>query len=123
MKQLALWVLFGVLLALLVFVLRSRFWGPGAGNIHEAAREGKVARVTKLLAADPELVNARDIRSRWTPLQWAVYGGHKDVAQLLLEKGADVNVDMGTPATPLDMAAQQGDEEMVALLRKHAAKQ
>ena len=36
-------------------------------------------------------VNACDLES-WTPLTWAAYKGHSEVALYLIEQGADVNV-------------------------------
>src|SRR5450759_2618084 len=58
--------------------------------ICNSARTGDVERVNALLTANPELVNAMD-DMHWTPLYWAVYSDHKDVAELLIAKGADVN--------------------------------
>lgn len=40
-----------------------------------------------------------------TGLHWAAYGAHVDIAQLLLDRGAAVDVkDKGFRATPLDVA-------------------
>ena len=70
------------------------------------------------------------------PLSWNVYAGHLENIQLLLEHGADVNMDFDsmtqppTPVTVLDVLydlqkAEQGDQrfvEMEALLKKNGAK-
>ena len=45
--------------------------------------------------------------------------GHKEVIELLIAKGADVNAKDDDGATPLDMA---DDKETADLLRKHGGK-
>ena len=61
-------------------------------------------------------MNAKDEDS-WTPLHSAVAGGHKDVVELLIAKGADVNAkDEEYGAIPLHHAAQAGHKEIVELL-------
>jgi ankyrin repeat protein len=58
-----------------------------ASEIHDAARAGDVDKVRDLMN-DGADVNAPDERG-FTPLLWAVYGGHLDAAELLIDKGAD----------------------------------
>ena len=53
-----------------------------------------------------------------TPLQQAVRDGHKEIAELLIAKGADVNAKEGDGLTPLDWAYS----ETADLLRKHGGK-
>ena len=45
--------------------------------------------------------------------------GHKEVIELLIAKGADMNAKDDDGTTPLDMA---DDKETADLLRKHGAK-
>jgi ankyrin repeat protein len=59
-----------------------------AAEIHDAANAGDIARVQQLLDAGAD-VDATDDRG-FTPLLWAVFRGNKDVAGLLVERGADV---------------------------------
>ena len=56
--------------------------------IHDAARTGTGAEVSKLLKADPK---QRDVRTELgsTPLHMAAYGSRAVHTQLLLEAGAD----------------------------------
>ena len=93
----------------------------------DAAEEGNIEAVKQHLAAGAD-VNAM---GRGTPLHYAAYGGHKEVAELLIAEGADVNESNGI-FTPLDWAYsdnqnRNADElrftETAALLRKHGAKQ
>ncbi|HZO75847.1 MAG TPA: ankyrin repeat domain-containing protein [Ktedonobacteraceae bacterium] len=58
-------------------------------NLFEAAAVGEIERVQQLLDADPTLINTYS-HDGWTPLHLASFFGHKEVAQLLLQRGADV---------------------------------
>jgi len=86
--------------------------------IHEAVEKGNIEAVLKHIA-NGEDINTKD---EWnsTPLFYAAYGGHKEIAELLIAKGADVNAkvrsDKGIPGlTPLFYAAR-GDQPKVAAL-------
>jgi thiol-disulfide isomerase/thioredoxin len=92
----------------------------------DAAEKGNIEAVKQHLAAGAD-VNAM---GRGTPLHYAAYGGHKEVAELLIAEGADVNETNGI-YTPLDWAYsdnqnRNADElrftETAALLRKHGGK-
>jgi len=63
-------------------------------------------------------VNARD-NYKWTPLNYAAHGGHKEVAELLIAAGADVNARDEDGKTPFDVAS---NDETADLLREHGAK-
>jgi ankyrin repeat protein len=52
-------------------------------------------------------------------LHWAAIEGHKEIAELLIAEGADVNAKSEGGTTPLDMA---NDRETADLLRKHGGK-
>jgi ankyrin repeat protein len=57
-----------------------------ADEILEAAEEGDLQDVTRLLTKDKRLLEARD-DERCTPLLLAAYFGHDAILRLLLEKG------------------------------------
>ena len=83
-------------------------------SIHDAANSGDIEAVKNFLAAGTD-VNAID--DDWTPLVFAVDKGHKEIVEILIAKGADVNVmvsnDEGVDGfTPLAFAAYKGHKEI-----------
>jgi hypothetical protein len=59
----------------------------------------------------------------WTPLHEAAGKGHnKEVAELLIDNGADVNARDEDGDTPLDWADRRNQTATTALLRKHGGK-
>ena len=90
-------------------------------SIHDAAEKGNIEVVKQHLAAGAD-ANAKDHRGG-TPLQFAVGRGRKDIIELLIAKGADVNVKFdGAGLTPLHMASGSGRYEIVELLIDKGAK-
>src|SRR5947209_7788892 len=73
-------------------------------NIFEAAATGRVERVRQLLKQDPGLIHAWSLDG-WTALH--LNFNHLEVAKLLIESGADLNVNSKNKlnATPLQGAA------------------
>lgn len=63
--------------------------------IHRAAQEGDVHRVRQLLDADPTLLNRGD-RAGGTPLHRAVGASARNVAEFLLDRGANIHAVHGT---------------------------
>jgi cytohesin len=55
-------------------------------------------------------------------LQLAAHGGHKEIAELLIAAGADVNAKDDDGDTPLDQAILDKQPETADLLRKHGGK-
>ncbi|MGH7567146.1 MAG: ankyrin repeat domain-containing protein, partial [Gemmatimonadota bacterium] len=68
-------------------------------------------------------VNARNDSGR-TPLFHAVTHHQPEVAEALLQHGADPNAEDRQGETPIDQTwgGSQWDEEMKALLRRHGAR-
>jgi len=91
-------------------------------SIHDAAgaagRDGNIEAVKQHLTAGTD-VDARDAEDK-TPLQHAAYWGHKEIAELLIAEGADVNAKDNASTTTLDWAKYK--PEIADLLRKHGAK-
>jgi ankyrin repeat protein len=55
-------------------------------------------------------------------LHQAARNGHKEIAELLIAKGADVTAKNEDGETPLDWANWRSHAETADLLRKHGAK-
>ena len=80
--------------------------------------------VRKQLEKHPELVAARDTRAyleRYTPLHYAAFQGHEEVARVLVEYGGEVNAQDARGETPLHIACRNGHEAVVRLLLESAA--
>ncbi len=60
-------------------------------ELFAAARTGDVPKVTRLLASDPELVNARD-EGGLSVLLTSLYHGRRDVADVLLAHGPRLDI-------------------------------
>ena len=93
-------------------------------SIYEAAQAGNIEAVKQHIAASTD-VNAKVNGWRWTPLHLAATKGRKEVAELLIAEGADVNaaIEVGVfeGDTPLDWSAKR-HPETANLLRKHGGK-
>jgi len=91
-----------------VVMLVALSWSrPALGNdiakINAAASDGDLERVQALLKHNPRLALGKD-KTGWTPLHAAAEGNHKDIAELLLANGADVNARDDNGKTPLGAA-------------------
>ena len=91
-----------------------------ADPIHDAAKTGDLAGVQAELDKGAD-VNAKN-ESGVTPLLWAAWKGHKEVAELLIANGADVNAKNEDGETPLDFTKQTKQKAIADLLRKHGGK-
>ena len=67
-------------------------------------------------------VNAKSDEG-WTALHEAAFEGRKEIVELLISNGADVNAKGESGRTPLDLATQsKRNLEIADLLRKHGGK-
>jgi len=89
--------------------------GVAATNIHLAVIEGNLAEVQRLLAEDPQLIDARDNTGK-TPLHCATYNGQMQIAAYLIEEGADLNALTTSGSTPLHGAGFYGYKDAAGLL-------
>ncbi len=71
-------------------VLEDYLDAESVWELQAAAEEGDGARVARILASYPQLVNSTDSEG-WTPLHEAARGGYVPVIRALLERGADPN--------------------------------
>ena len=84
------------------------------GWLRNASNNGEIARVQSLLGqgADPDAVN----RQGETALHVALASGRHDIAGILLEAGASIDVESKRGWTPLAFAAAHEDLEAVELM-------
>jgi ankyrin repeat protein len=91
-------------------------------TIFEAAATGKINNILRLLARDPQLVNAY-AEDGFQPLGLAAYFGHFESAEYLVKAGAPVNSPSRNElkATPLQSATSAGHVKIVEMLLKNQA--
>uniref|UniRef100_A0A803YN47 Poly [ADP-ribose] polymerase n=1 Tax=Meleagris gallopavo TaxID=9103 RepID=A0A803YN47_MELGA len=104
--------------------LRERLTYEFKGHsLLQAAREADLAKVKKTLAL--EIINFKQPQSHETALHCAVAAVHpkrKQVTELLLRKGANVNEKNKDFMTPLHVAAEKAHNDVMEVLHKHGAK-
>ena len=66
-------------------------------------------------------MNAKDIWG-WTPLHRAAGRDHKEIVELLIAKGANINTKDAEGETPLNWAEEGKHKEITDLLRKQGGK-
>lgn len=86
-----------------------------AEEIHDAARQGDLAKVKEMLAHTPGLLHLKT-ESGKTPLHFAAEGGHLDVVDFLLSKGAEVDARNADDETPLHYAAGYSHMDVIKRL-------
>jgi hypothetical protein len=86
---------------------------PAEVSIHEAAMNGDLATVKKLLEQNPALLEARDEDEGVTPLAYAAGFSRMEVLEFLVARGADVNARDPRGVSPLLLAVYT--EQMQAL--------
>ena len=86
-----------------------------ADPIHSAVWNGDLEGVQAELDNGVDVDEKDDLWGR-TPLHIAAEEGHKEIAELLIAEGADVNAKSEADATPLHYAASWGGKEIVELL-------
>jgi hypothetical protein len=108
-------ILFAVLIMVHMTIIAS------AEPIVEAAKNGDLQTVKTILAKDPSKLNATD-ESKYTALHWASMRAHWDVAEFLIEKGADLNVVGGDGGTQINWAVHHDNVDIIKLMVEKGAK-
>ena len=89
--------------------------GDSSARILDAARNGELSQVVTLLTTNPVLLHARD-GDGLTPLHRAALGGHAEIAEFLLDRGADILAVDAQSRMPLHHAAFEGHAACVQIL-------
>ena len=84
-------------------------------SIFDAIRGGNFELVKQHLAAGTD-VNMKEYQFEFSSLQIAAQRDLKEIVELLIANGADVNAKDRTNSTPLMVAASKGHKEICALL-------
>jgi hypothetical protein len=92
----------------------------GITPLHYAAEGGHTDIVRLLLAANAVDVNSEDMSHR-TPLFWPAAYGYIEVVKLLLDHGARQHYETTNGYSPLSIARERGQSDVVDLLEKHKA--
>lgn len=92
-----------------------------AEPIVEAAKNGDLPTVKTILAQEPSKLNATD-EDNYTSLHWACMRVNWDVAEYLIEKGADMNVVGGDGGTPINWAVHHDNVNIIKLMVETGAK-
>ena len=100
--------------------VNAKDWLMDGTPLHSAAVFGN-KKIAQLLIDNGADVNAkRD--DGLTPLHYAAFHGYKETCQMLINKGADMNAKVvsgeGKGQTPLDLAVNKKQYEIVFLLHK-----
>ena len=103
---------------LLLSIIAALAFAGCTPSLHKAAREGDADRVRKLLdaGADVDVRNANKGRLQYTPLHWAAFCGHLEIAEILISRGADLDAEDPTYSTPLYLAVEWGHPKVVEFL-------
>lgn len=119
---------FSAIFAMIFCVFMAVSAPVDASAIHKAISRGDISTVRKLISKDKTLVNqhatkffSSDLVDA-SPLHWAAYFDHLEITELLLKNGAKINSADQKGFTPIQIAHSRGNEDVVALLKKHGAK-
>ena len=99
---------------------RLRKWfggveGKDLASLNRAVYHGNLNQARELLDRDSSLVDGRDDLGR-TPLHYAAWRGQREMAELLIAKGADLNSKTDRGHTPLYLAVRKNQRTVVELL-------
>lgn len=92
----------------------------GDNLLHVAATHCKVDALDDILQRTAIEVDSRD-KYKWTPLHKSAWYGCKDVAKLLIERGANVNALTDTNMSPLIVAVGRRHRDVADILLQNEA--
>jgi Ankyrin repeats (many copies)/Ankyrin repeats (3 copies)/Ankyrin repeat len=95
-----------------------------AVELFDAIEKGDLNKARSLLQSDPSLVGAKTTDKTYqscSPLHIAIMKGQKDMVELLLNNGADIQAKCFNDITPLHVAADKGTRELAGLLISQGA--
>ncbi len=99
---------------------KERPSSPLAQALYEAAEDGDISEINRLLGAGANINSMID--GDGSPLIGAARNGRLTAVRLLLDRGADPNLSVPGDGNPLIMAARNGQGDVVALLLERGAR-
>jgi hypothetical protein len=108
-------------LGFIVLVFLFALSVTAAEPIVEAAKNGDFQSVKNILENEPAKIDAKD-EEGYTPLHWACMRAHWDIANYLIEKGADLNVVGGDGGTQINWAVHHDNVDIIKALIEKGAK-
>ena len=90
--------------------------------LDESVRHGDIQVVKHNIAIGADVNTKIKMKGESTPLHSAALKGYKEIAELLIAEGANVNAKSDVGETPLDWAIHSKHSETANLLRKHGGK-
>jgi len=109
-------VIIGAMVGLIIYFLKKK----GTETLFNACQDGDLRKAKSLIRNDPGLIDIYD-PSGSTPLLVSVENGHLNIAEILIYRGANVNLSGNLGVTPLHLAAERGFDDMVRLLIQKGA--
>jgi len=93
-----------------------------AKNNYGAFYQGSMTHQDPVFLLQVHGINAADMQNGYTPLDLSLFASrHKEIVDLLLAKGADVNAQASSGATPLFWAVIRDQKDDVLTLLSHGA--
>ncbi len=90
-------------------------------DFFKAVSDNEVSKVKEMVAKDPSLAKSTDNDLKETALAAASFSGNKELVELLIKAGSDVNARDSFGVTPLIGPARTGHPEIVKMLLKAKA--
>ena len=88
----------------------------------DAAESGDIPRLTSILASNSTVLNAKD--ERWydgTALMLSSWKGHTEIAHILVQHKASLDLQMKNGGTALTLSSEKGHTEIAHILVQHKA--
>jgi len=85
-------------------------FATGSTPAHEAAMTGDAKRLERAIDQAAHLLDAKDANG-WTPLHEGARAGHESVVQLLVDRGASINMKEASGGTPLYWSIKTNGED------------